>query len=74
MGMPGSLGRLTLGSDPANTALAEVYEVPWNNPKASCGRFSENWASMFRWSTTMSRLLSRACCALKVDSNFLVNV
>jgi hypothetical protein len=35
MGMPGSLVRLTLGSDPANTALAEVYEVPWNNPKAS---------------------------------------
>jgi hypothetical protein len=35
MGMPGSLVRLTLGADPANTALAEVYEVPWNNPKAS---------------------------------------
>jgi hypothetical protein len=34
-GMPGSLVRLTLGPDPANTALAEVYEVPWNNPKAS---------------------------------------
>jgi len=34
MGMPGSLVRLTLGSDPPNTALAEVYEVPWNNPKA----------------------------------------
>jgi hypothetical protein len=33
-GMPGSLVRLTLGPDPANTALAEVYEVPWNNPKA----------------------------------------
>jgi len=34
MGMPGSVVRLTLGRDPANTALAEVYEVPWNNPKA----------------------------------------
>ena len=34
LGMPGSLVRLTLGSDPANTALAEVYEVPWNNPAA----------------------------------------
>src|SRR4029453_17951281 len=33
-GMPVSLVRLTLGPDPANTALAEVYEVPWNNPKA----------------------------------------
>jgi hypothetical protein len=34
MGMPGSVVRLTLGSDPVNTALAEVYEVPWDNPAA----------------------------------------
>jgi hypothetical protein len=40
MGMPGSLVRLTLGSDPANTALAEVFEVPWNNPKASVQGFA----------------------------------
>ena len=34
MGMPGSLVRLTLGANPTTTALAEVYEVPWNNPGA----------------------------------------
>ena len=26
--------RLNPGSDPAKTALAEYFEVPWNNPKA----------------------------------------
>ena len=40
MGMPGSLVRLTLGSDPANTALAEVYEVPWDNPRAQAVGFA----------------------------------
>ena len=34
LGMPGMLVRLTLGSDPPNTALSEVYEVPWNNAAA----------------------------------------
>ena len=34
LGTPGSIVRLTLGPDPSNTALAEVYEVPWNNPQA----------------------------------------
>jgi hypothetical protein len=33
-GMPGMVVRLTLGSNPPATALSEVYEVPWNNPKA----------------------------------------
>ncbi len=35
LGVPGSLVRLTLGSNPPATALSEIYEVPWNNPKAS---------------------------------------
>jgi hypothetical protein len=34
LGVPGMLVRLTLGSNPATTALAEVYEVPWKNPAA----------------------------------------
>jgi hypothetical protein len=34
LGTPGSIVRLTLGADPSNTALAEVYEVPWNNTRA----------------------------------------
>ncbi|MGH9240826.1 MAG: carboxypeptidase-like regulatory domain-containing protein [Vicinamibacterales bacterium] len=35
LGVPGMLVRLTLGSNPATTALAEVYEVPWKNPAAT---------------------------------------
>jgi hypothetical protein len=33
-GMPGALVRFIPGSHPPETALAEYYEVPWNNPKA----------------------------------------
>lgn len=32
---PGSVIRLTLGENPPETALAEVYEVPWRDPKAA---------------------------------------
>jgi hypothetical protein len=35
LGMPGSLVRLVPGTNPPATALSEVYEVPWKNPKAS---------------------------------------
>jgi hypothetical protein len=38
--MPGSLVRLTLGSNPPETALSEIYEVPWKNPKASAQGFA----------------------------------
>jgi hypothetical protein len=34
LGMPGSIVRLVLGSNPSTTALSEVYEVPWKNAKA----------------------------------------
>ena len=33
-GMPGSLVRLVPGPNPPATALSEIYEVPWNDPKA----------------------------------------
>src|SRR5262245_52325865 len=35
LGMPGSIVRLVPGSNPPATALAEIYEVPWNDSKAS---------------------------------------
>jgi hypothetical protein len=38
--MPGSVIRVVPGPDPATTALSEVYEVPWNNPKASVQGFA----------------------------------
>ena len=40
LGMPGSLVRLTLGSNPPATALSEIYEVPWNNPRATAQGFA----------------------------------
>ena len=39
-GMPGALVRFIPGSHPPETALAEYYEVPWNNPKASAQGFA----------------------------------
>jgi hypothetical protein len=40
LGFPGSLVRLSPGANPPSTALAEIYEVPWNNPKAAVQGFS----------------------------------
>jgi len=40
LGMPGSLIRVVPGPDPANTALSEIYEIPWNNPKAPAQGFA----------------------------------
>ena len=37
---PGGIVRLNPGSNPPETALAEYYEVPWNNPKAPVWGFS----------------------------------
>ena len=40
LGFPGGLVRLNPGSHPPETALAEYYEVPWNNPKAPVSGYS----------------------------------
>ncbi len=40
LGFPGGIVRLSPGSNPPETALAEYYEVPWNNPKAAVQGFS----------------------------------
>jgi hypothetical protein len=40
LGLPGAVIRLNPGSNPPETALAEVYEPPFNNPKASVQGFS----------------------------------
>jgi hypothetical protein len=40
LGFPGRVIRLNPGSHPPETALAEVYELPWNNPKAVVQGFS----------------------------------
>ena len=33
LGFPGGIVRVNPGPDPAKTALAEYYEVPWNEPE-----------------------------------------
>ena len=40
LGFPGSVVRLSPGPNPPVTALAEIYELPWNNPKAPVQGFS----------------------------------
>ena len=40
LGFPGAVVRLVPGSNPPETALAEVYEPPFNNPKATVQGFS----------------------------------
>jgi len=40
LGFPGGIVRVAPGSNPAETALAEYYEVPYNNPKAKVQGFS----------------------------------
>ncbi|MEO8593296.1 MAG: carboxypeptidase-like regulatory domain-containing protein [Candidatus Solibacter sp.] len=40
LGYPGGIVRLNPGANPPETALAEYYEVPWNNPKASVSGYS----------------------------------
>ncbi|HEX4593355.1 MAG TPA: carboxypeptidase-like regulatory domain-containing protein [Bryobacteraceae bacterium] len=40
LGFPGAIVRLNPGSNPPETAMAERYELPWNNPKAPVQGFS----------------------------------
>jgi hypothetical protein len=40
LGFPGSIVRLNPGPNPPATTLAEVYELPWNNPKADVQGYS----------------------------------
>jgi hypothetical protein len=39
-GFPGAIGRLIPGPNPPETTLAEIYEPPFNNPKAPVQGFS----------------------------------
>jgi hypothetical protein len=40
LGFPGAIVRLVPGSNPPATALAELYELPWNDPHAPVHGFS----------------------------------
>ena len=40
LGFPGAILRLDPGRDPSSTALIEVFEVPWDNPRAPIQGYS----------------------------------
>ncbi|HIE91508.1 MAG TPA: carboxypeptidase regulatory-like domain-containing protein [Acidobacteria bacterium] len=40
LGMPGALLRFVPGDNPSSTGLTEVYEVPWENPRAAVQGYS----------------------------------
>jgi hypothetical protein len=40
LGFPGAVIRLAPGSNPPHTALAEIYELPYGNPRAAAQGFS----------------------------------
>ena len=48
LGFPGAIVRLNPGPNPPKTALAEVYEPPFNNPKAPVQGFSPRGADIDR--------------------------
>lgn len=48
LGFPGAIIRLIPGADPATTALAEIYEPPWDNPKAPIQGYSPRGLDMDR--------------------------
>ena len=58
LGFPGSIVRLDPGANPPATALAEIYELPWNNPKAPVQGFSRRGLDIDRhgvvWTVTSS--------------------
>ena len=40
LGFPGAILRLDPGDDPSTTALVEVFEIPWGNPRAAVQGYS----------------------------------
>lgn len=48
LGFPGAMVRLVPGPNPPETALAEIYELPYNNPRATVQGFSPRGADIDR--------------------------
>jgi len=58
IGFPGAIVRLNPGSNPPETALAEVYEPPFNNPTAPVQGYSPRGADVDRDGVVWSALAS----------------
>src|SRR5688500_10876278 len=48
LGFPGAMIRIVPGANPPHTTLTEIYEPPWNNPKAAVQGFSPRGADIDR--------------------------
>jgi hypothetical protein len=57
-GFPGALIRLDPGANPPATALAEIYEVPWDNPRAAIQGFSPRGGDIDRNGVVWASLAS----------------
>jgi hypothetical protein len=58
LGFPGAMVRLNPGAHPPETAIAEVYEPPFNNPKAAVQGFSPRGADVDRNGVVWAALAS----------------
>ncbi len=58
VGIPGKIVRMNPGTNPPETALAEVYEPPYNNPKAPVQGFSPRGLDIDRNGVVWSVLAS----------------
>jgi hypothetical protein len=58
LGFPGAVVRLNPGAHPPETALAEVYEPPFNNPKAAVQGFSPRGMDIDRKGVVWAALAS----------------
>src|SRR2546425_2324894 len=58
LGFPGAVVRLNPGTNPPGTALAEVYEPPFNNPKAPVQGFSPRGMDVDREGVVWAALAS----------------
>jgi hypothetical protein len=58
LGFPGAMVRLSPGAHPPETAIAEVYEPPFNNPKAAVQGFSPRGADVDRNGVVWAALAS----------------
>ncbi len=61
LGFPGALVRMDPGPNPPETAMAEIYQVPWNEPKASGQGFSPRGMDV-------DRTASRGRCSAAASS------
>ncbi len=69
LGFPGSVVRLNPGSNPPETALAEIYEPPYNNPKASVQGYSPRGGDVDRNGVDLDCACQRSSAPALIAAN-----